>query len=249
MKILIIDDELNARQSLVSLIHKYSKEDEIVGEACNANEAFDKISTLNPDLLLLDIEMPNGSGFDLLKRFPNPEFKVVFVTGFDQYALNSIKFNALDYILKPINIEELIQALGKARESIKLLQDNKALKNLLEVQNNPNNLNNKIVLKTTNHTSYVEVGNILYCESKSQYTKVVLQDGKSHLASCNIGEYEDMLVEYQFMRVHTSFVLQRKAVSSFIKIENNFFLLLHNGEKIPISRRRKGDVKAWLEQK
>jgi two-component system, LytTR family, response regulator len=247
MRVLVIDDESNARESLVNLIQKYAQEYEIVGEAHNAEDAYHKIVSLNPDVLLLDIEMPNGSGFDLLKRFPDPEFKVIFVTGFDQYALNSIKFNALDYILKPVNIEELIQALAKAKASIQLLEDNKALRNLLEVQKSPNSLNNKIVLKTTNHTNYVEVGTILYCESKSQFTKVMLQDGKSYIVSNNIGEYEDMLVEYQFMRVHTSFVVYRKAVSAMVKNGTNFDLLLHNGEKIPISRRRKAEVSDWLE--
>jgi two-component system, LytTR family, response regulator len=112
-KTLIIDDEAHARESLSKMLAINYPTIQILGTASSADDAYEKIIKLSPDILFLDVEMPNGTGFDLLTRFPKPNFKVIFVTGFDQYALNAIKFSALDYLLKPVSVRELKEAVGK----------------------------------------------------------------------------------------------------------------------------------------
>ena len=248
IKTLVIDDEINAIEGLTCLLNINCKECEIVGKAKNIEEAKLLIDNLNPDLIFLDIEMPFGNGFELLSKFNNPKFKVVFVTGFDKYGVNAIKFNAMDYLLKPVQKDELIMAINKVKSYLSMENENLELKNLLSVIKNPNSTNNKIVLKTTTHTYFVEVGTILYFESLGQYTKVILQDNKTYMVSNNIGEFEHMLKEYLFLRVHTSFVVNKRAVQSIVKNGIKFELLLNNGEIIPISRRRKIEVNAWLIQ-
>lgn len=246
LKIVIVDDEQNSRELIQKMIETTIANAEIVGVANNADEAEVEIIKNQPNLVLLDIEMPFASGFDLLKRFHNPKFRVVFVTGFDKYALNAIKFNALDYILKPIIFDELHIAIEKCRELLNLNNGNLELNNLLNTIQQPQKLTNKIVLHTQQETLFIEVQNIVYCVGKGNYTQLVLNDGKAITMSYNIGEYSEMLKPYNFFRIHNSFVLNFQYASKLIKKNEQPLLLLKNGETLPTSRRRKSEVVAWL---
>lgn len=246
-KVLIVDDESNAIEVLESIVNNQFPQIQIVGKAKNIDEAEKLINQTQPDILLLDIEMPYGTGFDILQKYPDPTFKVIFVTGFGSYAINAIKFNALDYILKPVVKEELVTALYKAINNIDKNSDNQNLKNLNKVLNNPNSEENKIVLKTAQDTFYIEVKKIIYCEAEGKYTKVYLQDGKHVLMSINIGEYEEMLSQYGFIRIHNSFLLNKCYIEKIQKIKDLFFIKVMNMDLLPISRRRKTEVLELVE--
>ncbi len=246
-KVLIVDDESNAIEVLESIVNYEFPQIEIVGKATSSHEAITLINQTQPDILLLDIEMPHGTGFDVLQNFNEPDFKVIFVTGFGNYAINAIKFNALDYILKPVVKEELVTALHKAINNINKNLDNQNLKNLNKVLSNPNNHENKIVLKTTHDTFYIEVKKIIYCEAEGKYTKVFLNDGKHVLMSINIGEYEEMLGHYGFIRIHNSYLLNKNYIEKIHKIKDLFFIKVMNMDLLPISRRRKTEVLELVE--
>lgn len=241
-KVLIVDDENNAVEILEAIVKHEFPQIEIVGKANNSLDAINLINQTQPDIILLDIEMPYGTGFDVLQQYPDPDFKVIFVTGFGNYAINAIKFNALDYILKPVVKEELMTALYKAINNINKNSDNQNLKNLNNVLNNPNSNENKIVLKTAQDTFYIEVKKIIYCEAEGKYTKVYLQDGKHVLMSINIGEYEEMLGQYGFIRIHNSFLLNKSYIEKIQRVKDLFFIKVLNRDLLPISRRRKTEV-------
>lgn len=246
LKIVIVDDEKNSRELIQGMIETTIANAEIVGVANNADEAEVEIIKHQPNLVLLDIEMPFASGFDLLKRFHKPNFRVIFVTGFDKYALNAIKFNALDYILKPIISEELVIAIEKCRETLTQNKENMELDNLINTIQQPQELRNRIVLQTQQETILMEVQNIVYCIGKGNYTQLVLNNGKTITMSYNIGEYSEMLKPYNFFRIHNSFVLNFQYASKLIKKKEQPLLLLKNGETLPTSRRRRHEVMTWL---
>lgn len=246
LKIVIVDDEENSRELVLKLIQSNIMNSEVVGVASNVDEAEQIINDKQPNLVLLDIEMPYASGFDLLKRFHKPLFRVVFITGFDKYALNAIKCNALDYILKPIITEELLLAIEKCRETLTHKNEHLEIDNLLKTIQNPQEINNKIVLQTHQETTLMEVKNIVYCVGMGNYTQIVLNNGKSLTMSYNIGEYTEMLKPYNFFRIHNSFLLNYLYASKLIKKNDQPFLLLKNGETLPTSRRRKSEVLTWL---
>lgn len=245
IRTILIDDEINAIEGLSNLLSTACKECEIIGKAENIDEAKLLIDKLNPDLIFLDIEMPYGSGFDLLTKFQNPKFKVIFVTGFDKYGINAIKFNALDYLLKPVQKDELILAIDKVKGLLNQEIDNLELKNLVNVLKNPKNNENKIVVRSILGSAYVTVKDIVYCEGDGSYTKIHDKEGNIHIATNNIGEYEDMLTEYKFFRIHTSYLVSKTHVQKMVKDEDTYKLLLKNKTSLPVSRRRKQEFLDW----
>ncbi len=246
IRTILIDDEINAIEGLTNLLKSACKECEIIGKANNIEDAKSLIDNLNPDLIFLDIEMPYGSGFDLLTKFQNPKFKVIFVTGFDKYGINAIKFNALDYLLKPVQKDELIIAVDKVKQFLSQEMDNMELKNLVNVLKNPKNDNNKIVVKSILGSAYVTVKDILYCEGDGSYTKIYDTEGNVHIATNNIGEFEDMLTDYKFFRIHTSYLVSKNQVQKMIKEDDTYKLQLKNKVNLPVSRRRKQEFLDWF---
>ncbi len=248
MRILIVDDEKNAREFLAKSLEILNYSNCIVGQAENIQEAEKMIYQYNPNLVFLDIEMPFGNGFDLLNRITQHNFMVVFTTAYNDYAISAIKFNALDYLLKPIDIFQLRECIEKAQFNLNDEENEKLIKNLNHVNKNPKNKDNKLVIKYNKTIHYIELSKIMYCQSQNQFSEFTLNDKSQKTASLNIGEYETVLNEYQFKRVHTSYIVNKSYVESIIKNDDKLELILKNGYKIPVSRRRKKEVMKWLEE-
>ncbi len=238
IKAIIIDDEENARENLRGILNEYCPEVQILKEASSAAEAIVVIDNYKPNLVFLDIEMPDGNGFEVLKQFKNPEFKVIFVTAYDHYAIQAIRFSALDYILKPINVLFLQTAIQKMKETME--KDDLRIQNLLE--NNVSNIENrKLALTFSNKIEYIEIKQILRCEGETNYTRFYLNDGRKFLISRTLVEYEEILDNHGFIRSHKSHLVNIKHIRSFIK-DDGGYLVMQDGSTVPVSRRKKEAV-------
>lgn len=242
---LLVDDESHARESLSKMISLHCPDILVLDTASSADEAFLKITKLKPDLIFLDVEMPNGTGFDLLTRFPKPTFKVIFVTGFDQYALNAIKFSALDYLLKPINAKELVEAVDKASNQLSNQNGLGDLKNLLSTLQNPRSRKNKLAVPTQQGLEMIEIQEIIHCEAANGYTIIHVQDGKPMLSSRDLKTYQELLEDYDFFRIHDSHLIAHFHVQKVLN-EDGGVVVTSNDAKLPIARRRKSDFLEWL---
>ncbi len=238
----IVDDEKNNIDNIVGLIQKLDLLITIVGTSTNADDAIDIIVANNPDLLFLDIQMPGKNGFDVLKALPHYQFEVVFVTAFDQYGIQAVKFSAIDYLLKPINPDELKVAVRKVEAKLNKKKENLQIENLMElIRDKDAKKEHKLALASTKEIRFVYTSEIIRCESSNAYTEFFLADGKSIVVSRPIFEYEELLASYDFIRCHQSHLVNKKFIKSFIK-EDSGYLLLDDGARIPISRNKKENV-------
>ncbi|NCA84172.1 MAG: response regulator transcription factor [Clostridia bacterium] len=240
VKAVIIDDEKKSRQALIGLLERYCHNVIILGEAEGVRTGIDLIKNTSPDVIFLDIQMQDGSGFRLLQSFEKIDFEIVFTTAFDQYAIKAIKFSALDYLLKPIVPQELIEAVQKVEE-IKIARHQNMSKNigvLLENINNPGTETRKIILATAEKIHVVDVDNIIRCESDNYYTNFFFKDGGRLLISKTLKENEYLLRDHHFIRSHKSHLVNTKYIRGFVKGEGGYILMSDNS-KVPVSRRRK----------
>lgn len=241
----IIDDEPNARTFLAGQIGQYCPNVTIIGEASGVQEGLELLSNSNPELVFLDVKMKDGTGFDLLDQFKDtePNFAVIFTTAFDQYAVKAIRNSALDYLLKPVDGEELKQAVGRYIPPEDLSVSNVGI--LLENIRELNEKEKKIVIPTAEKTWVVRVKEILRCESDMSYTTFYLANGQSILSSRTLKETEEQLPANQFLRVHKSHLINVDFITAFER-EDGGVISLEDGSRIPVSRRRVEDVKAFL---
>lgn len=245
---LIIDDENRSIETLSKIILTYCENRlEILGIANNIEEAYPLILNKKPDIVFLDIEMPFGSGFDLLERFDSINFQVIFTTGFDQYAITAIKFSALDYLLKPINIQEVKDAVEKAIKNIASNDITNNFKILLESLKMPKNTSNKIPLPVLNGLELVQIDQIVYCEADEDYTHVFLKDGSKKVVTKSIKDFEEHLTSYGFFRIHHSFLINKTYIKKYTKGEGGTVMTELDIE-IPVSRRRKIEFLQWLNE-
>lgn len=245
IRCVLIDDEVNNLENLQYLLQQYCTGLEIVGKAGSADEAIQLIKTIKPDLILLDIQMPGKSGFELLKSFDTISFEVIFVTAYDHYGIQAIKFSALDYLLKPVDVEELKQAIDKARQRIALKQLNGNVNNLIAYLQKPQQESPRLALPTLSQTYYVKVNEILHCQASDNYTEFFLENGEKILVSRTLKEYAELLKPYGFHRTHQSHLVNTRYVKSLLK-EDGSILLLQNNTKIPISRQHLESIKTAL---
>ncbi|HEY5462026.1 MAG TPA: LytTR family DNA-binding domain-containing protein [Hanamia sp.] len=242
IRAVIIDDEKNNIDNLIGLLKKYSLNVDVTGIAMNADDGVKVILNDHPDLLFLDIQMPDKNGFDVLRALPQHPFEVIFVTAYDQYGIQAVKFAAIDYLLKPINPEELKISIAKVEDKLNKKKGNLQLENLMELIKNKDSKNeHKLALATTKEIRFVNTKNIVRCESSNAYTKFFLTDGKSIMVSKPIFEYEELLNDYDFIRCHQSHLVNKKFIKSFIK-EDGGHLLLEDNTQIPVSRSKKENV-------
>lgn len=244
---LIIDDEIHGRNNLKKLIETNCPNVNISGCAENISEGIKLINEQEPQLLFLDIEMPDGKGFDLLQKCENLSFEVIFVTAYDHYAINAIKFSAIDYILKPIDELQLIKAVNKALHQIELKAENKRLRNLVANQSLQQQ-NQRIALPFVDAIEFIEVKHIIHLEAEGSYTKFHLSDGIQHLVSGSLKEFEEMLRSHLFIRTHQAHLVNSDYIKSFVKTDGGY-LKLNTGEMVPVSRLRKNDVLSKLKGK
>lgn len=246
IKGIIIDDEQNNITNLQRLLEKYCPEVTIVGTSSDANEGIALIKNNKPDLLFLDIQMPKKDGFQLLQELNLYDFEVIFVTAYSQYGIQAIKFSAIDYLLKPIDFEELTKAVTKTKEKLQHKKQNLQLQNLLyHLQENQSNSEHRIAISSLKETRFIYVKNIIRCESDNSYTLFFTDDGETIISTVPLYDYDEMLGIYGFIRCHQSHLVNKKYVKSLLK-EDGYTLLLYNQTRIPVSRQKKDLVKKKL---
>lgn len=240
MNAVIVDDEAAVRNTIKSLISENFADINILATAETIEKGYEAILNYNPDLLFLDIELPDGTGFDLLKKFTRITFKIIFVTGHQEYALDAIKVSALDYVMKPIDTDELCRAVEKAREIISQQEQQLKLQALSDNLQSRKILK-RIILHTSDHLQLVSVSDIVRAEADSNYTSFILSNGKQILVSRTIKEFESLLSGSGIIRVHQSHLVNLNYIDRFIKKDGGS-LLLKNNTRIPVSPNLKKQV-------
>ncbi|SKA39521.1 two component transcriptional regulator, LytTR family [Chitinophaga eiseniae] len=244
IKAIIVDDEQHCIDALQTMLVRKCPGVEVVGSAKGVKEAKELVDELHPDLVFLDVEMPHQNGFELLKQFEKIGFDVIFTTAYEQYALRAIKFNALDYLLKPFSVKELQDALDKCREKKQQRQrDTNSLSPMDVFLQNMKTLqqsHKKIALPTINGLVFMPVQNIVRCESTGNYTRIFFTDKKNLMVSRPLKEFEELLADVDFFRVHNSHLINLQQMQSYIQGEGGF-ALMSDGAQVEVSRRRKAD--------
>lgn len=237
LKLVIVDDEADARSTLKLLLTQYCPDIELVGEAGDVPAGVALIRGVDPDIVLLDIHLREATGFELLNKFSNPSFVVIFITAFDSYALKAFHYCALDYLLKPVDPDRLIQAIDKANSSIeKEYSFKQQIDNLKDISRNK--VFEKIALPSSEGISFVHLNDIIYLKSDANYTIFHSKNNERVMVSKSLKEYEDFLPEEIFFRTHQSYIVNIQFIKKVLK-EDGGYALLENGDKIPISRRKK----------
>lgn len=235
IRAIIIDDEERSVTSLKNLLNISSMEVEVVGVAYNVEQGFDLIQRTAFEVLFLDIEMPDGTGFDLLDKVERVNFDVCFITAFNQYAIKAFRYAALDYLMKPIDFEELESALGRVRQYNVSAGNDRV--NLLLENHKAESRFKKLAIATTAGVFYFDVEDIVRCEADGSYTKLFANGSKSVMASKSIKEYEGLLPNY-FCRVHKSHLVNFNYIKQFMSGESPQ-LILKDESIVAVSRRRK----------
>jgi two-component system, LytTR family, response regulator len=237
LKTVIVDDEPDAVSFIQSIIREYCPVLELTGAANDALEGIELIRDKNPDLVLLDVEMPHGSGFDLLAQFPDKNFDVVFITAFNHYAIKAIKFSAVDYILKPININEFIVAIEKVAEkrstSVLPVRSYDVLFENLSMA-----VPSRLAIPTSDGMEYLNTKDIIRIEADRSYSWFHLTGKRKILVSKNLKEYQDLLIDRNFFRSHNSHLINLDHVKRYIRSDGGS-IEMADGSMIPISRTKR----------
>lgn len=237
ISVVIVDDEKRARTALRQMIGQSCPNASIVGEAESVASGLETITKYKPDVVLLDIKMKDGSGFDLIKKLAHIESKIIFVTAYHEFAIDAFKFSALDYLLKPVDPDDLSSALKKAELNISREKNNKYLESILENFAGTAKQMKKIALKTATNIYILNISDIMYCRSDGNYTEFHCSDGQKAMVSKPIGDYEELFADYNFVRVHNSYLVNMAHISRFDKTDD--ILIISNKENIPVSARKR----------
>jgi len=244
LKVLIVDDEQDSRDTLQNYLVKYCDGVEVVGQCENIAEAKRVIEEQEIDLLFLDVEMPFGSGFDLLKSLPKIDFEVVFVTAYSQYALQALNLSASHYLLKPLDIDEMVEAFNKVKARKKekewLSTSQVLVSNLLEGKKQ----HQKIVLPVLEGFEVKKVSSILYCQAEDNFTRFVFTDQKEMLICKTLKHYDGLLQEFGFLRIHRSYLINSEYIAKYTKGKGGF-VTMENGKELEVSASKKA---AFLEK-
>ncbi len=236
LRAVIVEDEKHSRETLKNLLTDFCQGIQVVGLATSKEEALELIPSVNPDVVFLDIELQTATGFDLLESLPIIDFEVIFTTAFDQYAIKAVKFSSLDYLLKPIDLQELREAVEKAKKVKNKETYTQQLRSLLENVKNPRL--SKICLATNDGFEFVTVDEIIYCSAEGSYTTFTLTNDKKVMVSKHLKAYETMLADHPFMRVHNSFLINLREVKKYVKSDGGY-IIMNNGDTVSISRNKK----------
>ncbi len=237
LKAILVDDELNSLQNLQFKIHEYCPSIKVVAQSQNPEEAIRLIQQYKPDVVFLDIEMPRMSGFKMLEQIPEIDFEIIFITAYNHYAINAIRISAFDYLVKPVAIEELqqtVERLGnftikKTRERADILKKNLA---------NPKSQEDHIAIPTNDGLEFIQIKQILRIESSSNYSKIILLTGPQMLVTRQLKDFEELLQDYRFYRVHHSHLINLNYISKYVRGDGGQ-ITMRNGDIIDVSRRKK----------
>jgi two-component system LytT family response regulator len=232
-KALIIDDEQRTRELIAKMIESFDMDIVAIPKGENVKSGLEAIKEIQPDLVFLDIQMPDGTGFDLLKAIPDKNFEVIFITAHEEFAIKAIKFSALDYILKPVDPEELRAALERALETMSDDQKQEPQFEALQHNIQPNQ-KRRLVLKTQESVHVVELDHIIRCEADRNYTSFYLTEGKKILVSRTLKDYETLLSGHNFLRVQQSHLVNLNFVDRYDK-GNGGAVVMKDGSEVPLS--------------
>lgn len=247
IKAILIDDEATGLETLQLAIEKYCPDVVIKGVYQSPQQGLEGIKQIRPDLVFLDVQMPQMSGFDVLQLASPVTFEVIFVSAHDQYAIKAIKFSALDYLLKPIDVDELIHAIKKVKER----RNNK--NNLYQYQSVLNNIQmksgkiEKLAVPSAEGIDFFNTEDIIYCRADGSYTVIILKNNKQVLVCKNLKDFENLLVPSGFCRVHHAYLINLRHVQKYIKGEGGYVILTDN-HHADISRRKKDEFLELLDR-
>jgi len=247
MNAIIIDDEVHARETIRNIVESQVKDINIIGEAEDVVSSIRLIDKTTPDLIFLDIDLPDGNSFDILKKINHKDFRVIFITAYQEYALQAIKFSAFDYILKPVNPAELIQAVNKA-----VLEQSSPTDIETKLNTFFNNINQlsptqkKIVIKTADKIHIVDISTIIRCESDNSYCTIFLNTNTKIVVSKNLKSYEEMLTPVGFMRVHQSHLVNCNYISYYDKQDGGSLVMSDNAH-VPVSAQKRPVLTEFLD--
>jgi two-component system, LytTR family, response regulator len=237
---IIVEDEMHSRELLKNMLAELCKEISVIATASSVQEGVMAIKNYNPDLVFLDIEMQTGTGFDLLQQFPKAVFDVIFVTAYNHYAIKAIKFSAVDYLLKPVDAEELTEAVSKVIQKRKDNITPLALQALMNNLRRPSNTPQTITLATSDGLEFIPLPEIIHIEANGPYSIFFLKDERKIMVSKNLKEYELLLSEHNFLRIHNSHIININEVKRMIKTDGGY-AIMSNGAQLIISPKRKDD--------
>jgi len=238
LKAVIIDDEADAVNSIELIINEYCNNIIVVGKAYSASEGKEVIMSKNPDIIFLDIEMPRGNGFDMLEMIPDRNFHIIFITAYNNWAIKAFKYNAIDYILKPIDIDDFIKAVDKIGNS-KISNKNIEIDKYKELLSNISSKTlNKIAISTTEGIEYIELKKIIRFEGDGSYSKVFIADQSYILVSKNLKEFQELLEDNDFFRTHNSHLINLAFVKKYV-MKDGGHIEMKDNSIVPISRRKK----------
>jgi len=240
LKAILIDDEESNVSSLKEKIGRHCPALDIAALCYNAADAIESINSLQPDVVFLDIEMPVMNGFLLLQNLTFKNFELIFTTAYDHYAIKAIRFSALDYLVKPIEIEELKIAVDRAVEKRSKINSAHQLEILLENLPARKNSFQKIAIPTTEGLQFIKINEILYLEASTNYTHIIMQDSKKYVVCQTLKNFEDMLPADTFVRIHNSFIINKNFAERYIRGDGGQ-VVLSNGSILDVSKRKKAE--------
>lgn len=240
IRTIIIEDEPVSRDMLTLMLQRYKDDIELVDACSNPADGIESIAKHQPDLVFLDIQMPKMNGFDMLQKIGAINFEVIFTTAFDQYAINAIRISALDYLLKPVDDDDLAAAIDKCRLRMKQKMPNLQFENLFNNLTNKNPLDKTLALSASDGISFVKMADILRVEAQGRYAKFYLLNKETILVSKTLGDFEEVLSANQFFRIHDSAIVNLNHVKKFIRGDGGTIILSDNTE-LDVARRRKED--------
>ena len=249
MKILLIDNEPIIRSLLKELVEDWCKGLHQIEEADGVASGICQIAKYSPDIVFLDVEMNDGTGFDLLSQLHKPSFQLIFTTAHNQYAIQAFKFSAIDYLLKPFDPIELNRALQKAVDNINNGSLQQQLAVLMQQVSIKKETDKQIVLKDIDKTYFIKIDDILYCEAEGSYTKFYIANADPIFVSRNLRSYEDLLTPAGFIRTHHSCLVNPTKIKVYDRKTDNGTLILEGGHTIPVSQRKKDLVIQYLENR
>ncbi|QGW28084.1 LytR/AlgR family response regulator transcription factor [Phnomibacter ginsenosidimutans] len=246
MTLLIIDNEPIIREGIVALLQAYCESITEIHEADGVQSGLKAIAQYKPDIVLLDVEMDDGTGFELVQQLNHPAFQLIFITAHNKYAIDAFRCAAIDFLLKPVDPQQLQESIGRAQKQIEQQNLSEQLAVMLKQYMHRRDPDQKIVLKDINSTYFVKVQDILFCEADGTYTKFYFTNNSSILVSKNLKEYEAVLEPFGFIRTHHSYLANPLHIRLFDKTDGGS-LVFEGGLSIPVSQRKKDYVLQRLE--
>ena len=240
IRTIIIEDEPVSQEMLTIMLQRHAGDIAIIDTCSNPTDGIESITRHQPDLVFLDIQMPKMNGFDMLKKIDPINFEVIFTTAYDQYAINAIKVSALDYLLKPVDDEDLTIAIEKCKERLQEKKSHLRFEHLFNNLTNKNPLDKTIALSASDGISFVKMSDILRVEANGRYAKFYMLDKQVILVSKTMGDFEEILSANQFFRIHDSAIINLNHVKKYIRGDGGT-VLLSDGTALDVARRRKDD--------